>query len=319
MGKVRNRAAAAICLALWLPVAGCGGDEAVDPPALRMEFAFDVDEAIASRRLPPDVDRRAFLEESVAVVRKRIEALEVDGVRVNPLLNAGFEVLLDEGARGEVDAIRRVVTSLGTLAFRIQVLPTPNVHEQAKRTNAWPGTEEAFNDWKKREQARWLLLDASGTAYGPNREAGAAPYYLVKRRGRDGSSIDDFIVCEVPAERHTFDGRMVAHARVGTGPYDGQPVVFFDIRGDMQEAFGEWTALNVGLPMAMILNDEYVGGARAPIIQSRMTANVQITLGNLARAEAEAQAEDLATVLQAGALRVQPRLVAIQDLMDDEK
>ena len=52
--------------------------------------------------------------------------------------------------------------------------------------------------------------------------------------------------------------------------------MLYEVKTGYQNVFGEWTGENVGLPMAIVLNEVY---RSAPVINSQLSDNVQITLG----------------------------------------
>jgi len=128
-----------------------------------------------------------------------------------------------------------------------------------------------------------------------------------KIEGREGSQVADFLVLEVPDSDQNFGGSILEEPRITRHNISGRPVVLFSIRAADRHRFGDWTGENIQLPMAIVLNEEVIGGAHAPIIMERLTENVQISLGALDYEEGEKRAEELALVLQVGALKVIPK------------
>ena len=98
-------------------------------------------------------------------------------------------------------------------------------------------------------------------------------------------------------------GRDFRNARAGRGSLD-TPIVEFQLQPQATAAFGEATGANVGSGLAIVLNGRVVS---APRIQSRIDGGVGMIEGNFAQAEVQ----DLVTVLRSGALPV--RVTVIQE------
>ncbi|MDJ0976358.1 MAG: hypothetical protein QNJ98_17990, partial [Planctomycetota bacterium] len=270
---------AILLLALVAPFFAACGDEAAgpepkpepettqstEPPAIRMTFALDADAAV--------------LQETIATVGERLALAGAAGATVEAAGEGRFRVDLPEALRERQEELRELLTTLGTLEFRIQALPEKNTHEDQKRASAWNGSAEGFAKWKQAEFDRLKQLEAAGKAYAPVEGTDTAGCYLVRRQGRDGAKPDDYEVVEVPAKEEHFDGTILNMAHVSRDPHAGMPVVLFEIKPDHVERFRAWTAKNVGLPMAIIVNGEFTGDGRAPTIQAPLSDSVQITLG----------------------------------------
>lgn len=76
----------------------------------------------------------------------------------------------------------------------------------------------------------------------------------------------------------------------------GGPMVQFRLSGDASARFAQLTGANIDKPMAILLDDKVES---APMIQSKIRGNGQITMGSSATFE---NARDLSIVLKAGAL-----------------
>lgn len=273
-----------------------------------LRFSLDIDGAIKSGRLDASTNREEFVANTISVIDKRINTFGLAETVLTQVGDNKFEISLPAGASGGVEGIVKVVTSLGDLAFRIQARPIPSSNPDAPRKQVGPAK---FEEWKQIEYSRYRQLVDNGDEYRPisrKDNPNAEPFYLVKREGTEGTSINDFAVCEIPDDRHNFDGGILENPRVSRNETNNQPTVVFDVKESWQNVFGEWTGANVGQPMAIILNEEFTGTGDAPIIQSKLTSNVQITLGSLTFSEAKKRAKELATVLQTGSLKIRPVL-----------
>jgi SecD/SecF fusion protein len=201
-----------------------------------------------------------------------------------------------------------LVTKLGDLQFRIQVLPDAaygNESEGARkrtRTRVWDGDAESFRTYKEAEVKLWEAAEAAGTAYVPSRP----DMRVVPREGRPANSgPDGFYVLEEPRDPlERFDGGMVTDPSVGKGER-GEPVTLFAVKTGFQGVFETWTGRNVGLPMAIVLNGEV---RSAPTINSALRDHVQVTLGEQSYQQAQREAKELTTVLQTGSLKMRPVL-----------
>jgi preprotein translocase subunit SecD len=97
-------------------------------------------------------------------------------------------------------------------------------------------------------------------------------------------------------------GEFLERAQAQPDPQFGKPVVAFGLNRQGARRFGQGTGANVGNQMAIVLDERVYS---APVIQSQITNNGQIEMGNASLAEAR----DLALVLRAGALPAPIRIV----------
>ncbi len=288
--------------------------QAKPPEYWRVLMTFETDPAAARKagRIGKDADARELMDEVVEIVAQRIQALKPGefGVKAasETRFYVGFRVLPVERR----EAIAALVTRVGTLEFLIEVLPDAEYAKRMDpdddapaRTGLWRGSAAAFEAFKAAEIAGWKQAAAAGEAHVPTQPA----YRLALASGKDGSAAEHFHVLEVPSEAETFDGRMVARPVVSFDQIN-MPVVIFDVRKAWQEAFGIWTAKNVRLPLAIVLDGAVHS---APTIRSRLTTNVQISFGQGPRSDLARQAEELVNVLQSGALPLRPKLVSIEE------
>ncbi|MHC5010464.1 MAG: protein translocase subunit SecD [Planctomycetota bacterium] len=285
-----------------------------------LRFSLDLDRAEATGRIPKGADRERVVVETLKVINDRINSTGLAEISVTPLGEDKFEISLPAGSEGQTERIVKVVSQLGALMFRIEVRPTeryatdegvPPRLEQPPYP--WQGTAESFDTWKEAEVERWMEAQATATEYVPSRPD---EYFIVKRRppeldaGEDppadwGTRPEHFAVLEVlDIKKFPFDGRIIKDP-VPSRTQGGQPVVNYTVKTEYQNDFGNWTERNIGMPMAIVLNEEFIS---APVIRDRLESNVQITLGTRDWEEAQAEAEQLATVLQEGSLKIKPQL-----------
>ena len=277
-----------------------------------LRFSLDIEGARKSGRIAQDADPVEIVETTLKIIDQRINAHGLAETNLAQIGENKFEISLPQGAASAADGIIDVVSQLGDLNFRIEVRTDKQYadarlgqqEEVPARKGVWKGTDEGLDEFIKSEIEVWKKARDRGEKYMPTRPE----YRLVKQKGADGASRYDFhLVEEVNLYDQAMDGGILENP-VPTVDQTGWPVVVFDIKPEFQNVFGQWTGANVGLPMAIILNDEWFS---APVIQDTLTTNVQITLGRSGGKQAiEKEAKALATVLQTGSLKIRPVLEA---------
>ena len=95
----------------------------------------------------------------------------------------------------------------------------------------------------------------------------------------DAADVHDFAVLEWPpgsgAPLRRPDARAPTTCK---DPTTGKPIVLYDVREPYRDAFEAWTGINVGLPMAIVL--DWVGTGPRRSSTRALRDNVQITLGS---------------------------------------
>ncbi|MHC5009466.1 MAG: SecDF P1 head subdomain-containing protein [Planctomycetota bacterium] len=287
-------------------------------PTVAVRIALDVDSARSAGHLRPDVPDDAILQQTLILLSDRVEELdgELEDWHTEPKVPARpYTVVMN--VRGiEPDrhrVLRRALESSGDLQFLIEVRPKeryavepedPTPPRLQQPPYPWDGTAEAFDAYKEAEVERWRGAQAANEEYVPSR-----PDLLVlPRKDSSAEGVDAFHVLEAPASHLRFDGSIVERGMVSRSHYDQRPVVLFEVRTLYQNVFGDWTEQNVGMPMAIVLEGEYVS---APIIRDRLTDSVQITLGQGSYGDLQAEAEALVAALQSGRIKVPVRVLSI--------
>jgi len=280
-----------------------------------LRFSLDIEGARSSGRIASNARAEDVVATTLGIIDKRINAHGIAETNLTQIGENKFEISLPAGSESQADGIIDVVSQLGDLNFRIEVKTDEDYAAERQNRNPPEEPPERKGVWKNKEPgslrkfideeiAIWKLARDRGEQYKPSRKE----YRLVKKTGTDGASSFDFhLVEEVNLFNQAMDGGILTNP-VPTVDQTGWPVVVFDIKNEFQNVFGQWTGANIGMPMAIILNDEYFS---APVIQDQLTRNVQITLGRSGGKRAlEAEAKALATVLQTGSLKIRPVLEA---------
>lgn len=278
-----------------------------------LRFSLDVEGARKAGRIAENQDAEEVVRATIEVIQDRVDRSGLGETQIVPLGEDKFQISLPagEGQQGLVDSVISVVSQLGDLKFRIEVLPDEdyierNDDERPPRLGVWPGGDRAsFNEFKGKEIAVWRKARAEGQPYQPSEER----FYLVKAKGTDGTENGHFHLLEEPTDpqERRIGGEIITSPRVDQDTRTYQPVVLYDVKTEFESMFGDWTERSIKLPMAIVLNDEYWS---APTINSKLTGGVQISLGSGSAADLEREAKELVTVLQTGSLKIQPTLEA---------
>ncbi len=314
-----------VLLMVVLALAGCGGDEARTPEgppakangeepakgepakrvwAVQMTFSIPVGEAART------VDDA--LAEVILVVDARLKSSACGeyGIRRLPADGPGFEVGFASLPAERFDEIVSLITRAGTLEFLIvvrapkQFAKAPGNEEPVSpRHPLWEGDNASHRAFLDGEIQSWTAARKADKPYRPSRAG-----YRIVPTSKASKEEPLFVLVEVPKPDEVFDGRMLENPVV-SADVRNMPVVVFDIKEEWQERFGAWTEKNRLLPLAIVLDGVQHS---APIIQAKLTRNVQITLGPGSRADQERDAEALVTVLQTGAMASPPKLVSIK-------
>lgn len=276
-----------------------------------IRFSVDVAKAKAEGRVDSSLSDADVMAMTLKVIDDRINKSGLQEIELTDVGENKFEINLPASSDADTESLIELVTALGDLQFRIEVLPEnryppfdqPNESGNKRvRRDLWKGDEASFEAFKASEIQRYREAEQAGRPYIPSQP----PYRLVplaKTAWRDRHP-DGFALLEDPAnEQERFDGGVLSSVTVGRGD-KGQPVTLFDIQTEYQGAFERWTGANVNLPMAIVLNGQY---HTAPTIQSPLgSRGVQVTLGTLDHEAAQRQAEQLRTTMQTGSLKVTP-------------
>ncbi len=280
-----------------------------------LRFSLDIERARREGKLAPGDSDTEVVEQTLRVIGERIDRFGVAELNLIAVGEDKFELSLP--SERDPDSMVKLVTALGNLAFRIEVLPDAEYRHDDKsgdrtRRNVWagagekyPATPEGFREYKKAEAEAWKKARDQAVAYVPMDPR----YRLAKKKDTAGTVPEDFVLLEEPQEaRYRFGGELLSNIKPDHDD-TGLPNVIYEVKAAYQHVFAVWTGENIQMPMAIVLNDEYDS---APYIQSELSTNVQITLGGSllvdGRRTLEERAKQLATVLQTGSLKVQPRL-----------
>ncbi len=204
-----------------------------------LRFALDIDSARAGGRISESIDDEQVVKDTLAIIDKRINAYGLTETNLQPVGDNKFEISLPAGSEGDAQGIVDVVTQLGKLEFRIEVLPRESLRQPQDsedpapaRPTIWPGDLDSFTEFKNKEIERWRAARSAGEVY----QSTDPRFMLVKSQQGTGESPADFHVLEAgrpmvgDEELPYFSGDILDNPRVSSD-HVGMPVVVFDIKG----------------------------------------------------------------------------------------
>jgi SecD/SecF fusion protein len=254
------------------------------------------------------------LKTAIGIIEQRINGFGLKDISIQPLGTKGFAVQISATDKEKVEAVKDIITQLGKLEFRITVEPGSNDNYMyywklfqdrlAKNVDPALAARIKVEDLKPEDQNRYkdglqwypLSNDARGeyaAARRPTTDKGAAPWVL----------------CQLDEENISGENLENVRHGISQGGQGSSFAVHFDVRKLAQPAMARLTEYEKDKYMAIILNGEVNS---APVLQSRLSRNGEITGGFT-----EAKAKQLAAVLQAGALQEKPTLVSERTIAPD--
>jgi SecD/SecF fusion protein len=295
-----------------------------------LRFALDIAQARREGRVPEGETDAELVEQTIKVIETRVNRFGLAEVALTPVGDDKFEISLP--ADVDPESVKAVVSALGELQFRIEVLPSyPEFSNERgdKRTRlrVWEGADgvdadgkpvhyeadqDGFDAFKKAEVDRWREAREKAKEY----KLFDKRYRLVQRErpgaapGSVPTNVADFAVLEEPSKpEQNFGGKSITDIKPGPDERN-RPGVHYNIKVDYQKDFGDWTEENIGLPMAIVLNEEVHS---APRINSRLDTSVVISLGGggfgaRETERLENEAKQLVAILQSGSLKIKPDL-----------
>jgi preprotein translocase subunit SecD len=274
-----------------LVFSACGTSGPALPRGPVIEFGLDYAAARKEGHVPAGTTDEELQREAVAQLEARMRVIAGHASRVEAKGRDRAIARLEEGA-DPIEAAKFATTRTGHGNLQFRILVDPENVRQDQAASLWEGTVEEFKAYREAEVAEWRKARDQALAYVPKTHP---KYRVIKRARTETESPEDFaVVLEPPSRNESFGGEILDDIHASTDE-TGMPAVAYDIKTEYQGAFGDWTERHVKQPLALILSNEFL---QAPVLQSRLTDSVQITLGASDVAEAkQRQRELLATLL----------------------
>jgi len=273
----------------------------------RIVYKIDFDQAIEDEQISPDDDRQIVLQQTAAVFQERLDANDLSDVPIYPQGSDQIVVELPDRSQEEVEQIKRLIISQGSLGFRIVLSPSDDLGYNAEvdkyRTWRTANPEARVLDFNRLEEAeggprpgvQWFpLSEKSDDAHlFPAPDIDAVPL-----RNEDevrGAPTD-------PNESWNFAGADIARVFPGQDR-SGFPAVGYELVNYRKGAYADFTGEYKGRLMAITLSNAIYSAAE---IQGRIPGQGIITGGRGGFAIDEV--EEFLVVLKTGSLRIEPIL-----------
>jgi protein-export membrane protein SecD len=231
-------------------------------------------------RLPSSTPNRdVAVNQSVEVIESRLNAYGVPTFQVIAGKAGSGQILVNLPALENPERVKQIVSAWGKLEF-VHVLTPPN-----------PQPVQTF------ATAQEALASAPNTA-DSSVQRRALPY--VERLQPDADTQPKrWVVVEMPA---IVDGSQLINARAVPAGYEPDAyTIQFSLSKAAAEKFGAWTGSHINEYLGIVLDDEVKS---SPFIKSQISDQGEIT-GRFTKQSAE----DLALVLNSGALPGRPELI----------
>ena len=229
------------------------------------------------------------MDELIAALRKRIDPKGTLKITIRERGPKLVEIIVPETVNAEkLESLKRKVTSLGTLEFRITAgRAVGSFHEQVIKIAEGSPDRRVFIVDKEsgdEEIVGWWIPVTAG------REEDFKKGNFVTRQGKEDEK--EVLEVLVVSDPYALQGKYLQKAWAG---FDGfSDTVHFAFNDEGATRFGSLTGANLKRQLGIILDGHIYA---APVIQSRIFGEGQITGGFT-----QQETEDLAAVLNSGLL-----------------
>ncbi len=242
--------------------------------------------------------RKKIANQVVEVIRRRIDEFGVS----EPIITVQGDdrVLIQLPGVEDSARARDIIQRTAKLEFRLvnQTVPTETLMEWVKSAEEKQG-HSLGSKWSYHEYVRKINEDLKDKIPENN--------MLVFQRAEASNSLQAGRIPVLVRIDSGMGGGILQTVSVGVDEFNN-PEVFFQINISGRKAFSELTGNNIKKPLAIILDKELKS---MPIIQSRIPGKGSISMGRGDSQNIREEAEDIATVLRAGALPA--RLVKMEE------
>ncbi len=223
-------------------------------------------EDVIFERRPDEVNtiREQAIDQALQTIRNRVDEFGVAEPMIQRQGLGSNRLVVQLPGVDDPERVKNLIRNTAFLEFRLGVYP-----------------ESGGGAFDRQE-----ILDRYGGALPDNLEIVAQD-----QRDEQGDVVGQLYYAL--ERRPVITGRDLKTARAGLGQFN-EPVVNFSLTPEGAGIFEDWTAANIGRPLAIVLDGKVQS---APTIEGRISDSGVIT-GSFTQQEAE----DLATVLRSGAL-----------------
>ncbi len=261
-------------------------------------------------------DQASVLKDAIAVTQFRVDAMGVGEVVIVESGVNQFTVELPGRGKEEIDRIKDIMSTLGSLEFRIvaeQAMASSESMKKEREKESYVPTPGYA--WYPSDEGREYLLEVPDLKAKAEVAARTAAYAEAVKAGKAEAELAPLRAAVADAEKALetalskfgwtgLDLESATALPAQDGPRDAYEISF-SIIPSRKAAFGDFTAANIERPMAILLNRSV---HTAPVIHSKLPGSGRIYSG--LNPYTQKQARDLVTVLQSGSLKVQPEEVS---------
>jgi SecD/SecF fusion protein len=264
---------------------------------------------------PPGQDQAEILAEAIRVTQRRVDRMGVSEINLVESGQDQFTVELPGRGKEEIDRIKDIMRTVGSLEFRLVAPGERKEAETARR--AREGDKYAAP-----AGLRWVPSEAGDGDYlleipeEPARVAHAAAVAALEGARKDGKPAAELAGLEAAVtaaasdlEKETaawlFTGEDLSSATAERNLQGPGFLVAFALNPGRKAAFTDFTGNHVGRQMAIVLSGKV---HTAPEIQSALPGSGQIS--SSWNPYTQATASELVTVLQSGSLRAVPEEIS---------
>ncbi len=259
-------------------------------------------------------DQAAVLENAHKVMQFRLDKFGVS--EVNIAYSGQDQITVEVPGRGkeEIDRIKKIMSTLGSLEFRIVAEPAVTRAERALREAAEkdkkPYAPKAGYGWYKSDEGPEQLLETPDLKAVADLAAARESIVAAEKEGKPDLAPLRLAVAEAEKsvknaqDRFLWTGsslKTVGYEKASAQEGGRGHEVQFSIVASRSADFGRFTGDNVQRLMAIVLNESV---HTAPILQSAISENGRIS--SQSNPYTLEQAQDLVTVLQSGSMKVKP-------------
>ncbi|HEU4393954.1 MAG TPA: protein translocase subunit SecD [Planctomycetota bacterium] len=263
------------------------------------------------------MDQAEILKEAIRITRFRVDRLGVSEVDIKESGTDQYTVELPGRGKEEIDRIKEIMGTVGSLEFRIVADAQTTQNQRAERDRK-AAAKEPYQpargyQWYPGDDGQEYLLEVDDIAAENDWKAAAAKLDQARKDGKPAADITA-LEAEAANAKRVFED--LARLERWTGQHlqsvsaaksmDGPGFeVLFSITAERASAFGEFTGGNLRRQMAIVLNGSV---NTAPVIESKLPGSGKIS----SRADPYTQetAQALVTVLQSGSVPVKPQEIS---------
>lgn len=261
-------------------------------------------------------DQAEVLRDAIQITQFRVDKYGVSEVNIVESGVDQFTVELPGRGKEEIDRIKKIMSTVGSLEFRIVAEAPVVASERARRDREKESYVPTRGlQWYRSDEGEDTLLEVPDLRAKEDLAAARAAVDAAAAAGKGEAELAPLRARVTEAERalsdararHEWTGEDLESVSFGKAPItEGTGYeVYFSMVPSRKTAFGDFTGDNIDRQMAIVLSGSV---HTAPVIHSKLPGGGKIYSGQ--NPYTQEQAQDLVTVLQSGSLKVTPEEVS---------